>query len=459
MQSMIVQMKTAGARGSGRRSPQAGGPELVQAGIADPFLQIILNLLVQPSDPDAQVQSDSGVSGEAGAGPPGADSMQGALSALLGNASPGMAALLNTVCGNQPGPADSSNASGVLGQAVLLNAGALDGTQADTGATENTALLNAEALEALSGLPGWEAPNLPLAAAAETLAPAGAEPLFQPADLPGLRGFPGQSAGDPGENAVASGAPDQAVDVPGLAGEDELQLLLRAAGAEIPAGDALSAGDGLSEAAIKVRQLLSGSLSRRQSGSDGQDVREDVGPGGIWNGPAKTDAAAAPDASPKAADSQDAGVLKQVTDGILQNLSLGKSEFAMKLKPESIGEITVKLVEQAGRTTLTITAARAQTARLINSDLDALRAAVAPLHVEVREAVASANETAGGSMQQFGMTGQQFAGQQFAGRQGYRPMAQTGAGQTGREVREDGYAPLRAAAAGCAPGKRLDAYI
>ena len=47
-------------------------------------------------------------------------------------------------------------------------------------------------------------------------------------------------------------------------------------------------------------------------------------------------------------ETSDANTLDQITDGIKQNISIGKSEFAIKLTPETLGEITVKLVEEAG---------------------------------------------------------------------------------------------------------------
>ncbi|MEG0035535.1 MAG: flagellar hook-length control protein FliK, partial [Oscillospiraceae bacterium] len=110
-------------------------------------------------------------------------------------------------------------------------------------------------------------------------------------------------------------------------------------------------------------------------------------------------------------------LLDQLSTGIKQSLALGKNEFVLKLKPESLGEITVKLVEEAGKTTLSITTASAHTAKLLNGELAALREAVAPMHVEVNEVVTRTGETPNGEMQQFDMSGQQFADRQFEGQQ------------------------------------------
>ncbi|NLH00552.1 MAG: flagellar hook-length control protein FliK [Clostridiales bacterium] len=151
---------------------------------------------------------------------------------------------------------------------------------------------------------------------------------------------------------------------------------------------------------------------------------------------------------------------EQIKTGIKQNLSIGKSEFTIRLKPEALGEITVKIVEEAGKATLSITAASARTARLINSDIAALREAVAPMNVHVNEAVMRSNAAPESGMQQFFMAGQQFAGQQFAGQRSFAYSAPP----SQQSNSDEGY--LRAATAEeQSPavlktiGDRLDAYI
>lgn len=109
---------------------------------------------------------------------------------------------------------------------------------------------------------------------------------------------------------------------------------------------------------------------------------------------------------------REATVFEQLKEAIPARLSEGKSEFTMRLKPEKLGEITVKLIEESGKMTLRITAASAQTARAINSDLSALREAVRPLQVEVHEA-ATQTGSEQVSMQQFSFSGQ-FANRQDA---------------------------------------------
>lgn len=124
-------------------------------------------------------------------------------------------------------------------------------------------------------------------------------------------------------------------------------------------------------------------------------------------------------------ESSEPPLAEQITTGIRQNVTLGRSEFTLKLKPESLGLITVKLAEKAGKTTLSIITASAQTAKLINSDLNALREAVAPMNVHVNEASIQTDPAPQGGMQQFGMAGQQFNGQQFSGQQSFNGFANT----------------------------------
>lgn len=106
---------------------------------------------------------------------------------------------------------------------------------------------------------------------------------------------------------------------------------------------------------------------------------------------------------------------QQLDEGLSREMALGRKEFSMKLKPESLGEITVKLTEAEGKTTLSILTASTGTAKAINHELAALREAMRPMGVEVQQAVPKAAENAGAQAQsqQFDMA-RQFA-QQFGG--------------------------------------------
>jgi len=110
---------------------------------------------------------------------------------------------------------------------------------------------------------------------------------------------------------------------------------------------------------------------------------------------------------------QSFGLARQISTGIAQRLREGRSEFVVKLRPEKLGAITVRLIEESGKMTLRIEAARAETAKLINSDLSSLREAVSPMQVEVHEAVTAAPESSQAAFHQLGAGWQQ----QFANNQ------------------------------------------
>ena len=107
-------------------------------------------------------------------------------------------------------------------------------------------------------------------------------------------------------------------------------------------------------------------------------------------------------------------VLEQITDGVKANLNLEKSEFTVKLNPESLGEVTIKLAEEGGKMVVNITAATESTAKLLNSDLTALRDSLGSLNLEIREVTVEAPENIEESMAQFNMTSQQFSDRQRA---------------------------------------------
>jgi flagellar hook-length control protein FliK len=224
-------------------------------------------------------------------------------------------------------------------------------------------------------------------------------------------------------------------------------------GVEAPLDGAESGQDTLSEAAAKAKQLLAQALSPKAEDSSDVDVDK------LQNTLAKADTTQpfALRFKPVVNAAAEAPLADQLLDGVKQNLSLGKSTFVVKLNPAELGEITVRLVEEAGKTTLTLAAANAHTAKLLNHDLAALRDAVAPMNVEVREAVVATNETAGGTMQQFNLAGQQFAQQQFAGSQGFYTAAQ---GQSSaQQPTEESYEAAQPLSSLRYSTNRLDAYV
>lgn len=254
--------------------------------------------------------------------------------------------------------------------------------------------------------------------------------------------------GKTGFSANLAQPPAQATALPADEALPQITLLR----ADAPPDGAQAGQDTLSEAVSKAKQLLAPTSSQKAADTSDLDVD------GLQNTLAKADTVQpfALRFKPVVNATTEAPLADQLLDGLRHNLSSGKSTFVVKLNPAELGEITVKLVEEAGKTTLTLAAANAHTAKLLNQDLAALREAVAPMNIEVREAVVSTNETAGGSMQQFNLAGQQFAQQQFAGSQSFYTAAR---GQTVVQAADESYETAQPLTALRYSTNRLDAYV
>ena len=137
-------------------------------------------------------------------------------------------------------------------------------------------------------------------------------------------------------------------------------------------------------------------------------------------------------------------IAEQITDGVKANINLEKSEFTVKLNPEELGELTLKLVEENGKMVLDITAASEKTARLLNGDIAALRDSVGSMNIELREVTVSAPEEIQENNAQFNMTSQQFSEQQRAfqnqQQQGNKPYYAAGHEAYGAEMVTQDYA-------------------
>ncbi len=399
---------------SGAFKKSEGNAELI-----DPFLQIIMSLLPQLEEQSSQQQDSTSGTGTV---------ELSELAALFQSSPRDLAAL----------------------QSLLQSGDPREGAALSSANSTNTVAL-------MSLLAKSETPEGAINSTTDNVTGANVTPsgyTEQPTDISGLLNLVGKGADNAGNVAISSSVLTQLTDLLGLSSKNEMQTLLKNVGIEVTEDVVGSVQSGISEAVVKAKELLSEYLQQQQSDKDELDVDK------LQNEFLKTDKTAPFEIRFKSVgNAADSKVLDQITDGIKQNISLGKSEFTIKLKPEALGEITVKLVEEAGKTTLTITAAKAQTAKLINNDLDALRAAVAPMKVEVRDAVVSTNETASGSMQQFNMTGQQFAGQQFAGHQSFMQMSQAASTQAGNQSADDVYESSQVAQLKFQSSDRLDAYI
>lgn len=74
---------------------------------------------------------------------------------------------------------------------------------------------------------------------------------------------------------------------------------------------------------------------------------------------------------------------EQVATGVLNAYSDGKMEFTMKLKPETLGELTVKMVLNDGKLSMNIVTGNQQTAKLIESQISELRASLKDSNIQL----------------------------------------------------------------------------
>ena len=85
---------------------------------------------------------------------------------------------------------------------------------------------------------------------------------------------------------------------------------------------------------------------------------------------------------------------QQVAKGVAENLLRGRSEFTVKLRPEGLGEILVKLVsDDAGKTILSMVASSQRTADLLNRDLASLQSQLGNHNVEIENNSVKVSET------------------------------------------------------------------
>ena len=101
---------------------------------------------------------------------------------------------------------------------------------------------------------------------------------------------------------------------------------------------------------------------------------------------------------PQIAETKELPVTAQVEQAIMANLKQedGETTFTMKLNPQELGEVDVKIVSAEGKISVEITARSERTAEILNQRLDNLQAALKENDVELEkyQVVYSAEETA-----------------------------------------------------------------
>ncbi|MEG0692867.1 MAG: flagellar hook-length control protein FliK [Oscillospiraceae bacterium] len=100
---------------------------------------------------------------------------------------------------------------------------------------------------------------------------------------------------------------------------------------------------------------------------------------------------------------------QQVKNG-LSNSALGnQKEFSVKLKPEGLGEVTIKLMESQSKLSVSIVTATSEVAKLLNNELSTLRETMRAMQIEVKDVIVQPQNDFG-SMQQ-NLQQQMFQGQ------------------------------------------------
>ncbi len=111
--------------------------------------------------------------------------------------------------------------------------------------------------------------------------------------------------------------------------------------------------------------------------------------------------------------SENSMLLTQIENGVKENIKANISEFTLKLYPESLGEITVKIINEDGVKSLEIIAASAKTAMLINDEIPALKDALLGMQIEVKNAVEASSQSSSSNMQNFNFSSNDFTGRQW----------------------------------------------
>lgn len=170
-------------------------------------------------------------------------------------------------------------------------------------------------------------------------------------------------------------------------------------------------------AVTQAQQLLksTGEPSSETVEIDFEDLQKKVDSGAFFSQFAKaanTGATATPAELHNPVSTQD--VFDQIKTSVTQHAQEGASDFTIKLKPEGLGEITVKLLDDGGKITLSLAASNANVQRLLSSELNNLRDIMRPYNVEVAQ-VAQTNEAQNMNMQQ--QFSQQFSQHSHSGQQ------------------------------------------
>jgi|GEM_PF-2424015 len=137
------------------------------------------------------------------------------------------------------------------------------------------------------------------------------------------------------------------------------------------------------------------SVDRLRSGADAftEEKIPGKGPDNVEQTPAAFRMADAQNAQPIAPgpDGIDpAGLLEKLQQGAGNAALTGKKEFVIRLSPEGLGEITVKISENNGKLSLSMVTSKPETEKLVSRHLEALKEALRPYQTEIQSVTSSA---------------------------------------------------------------------
>lgn len=175
-------------------------------------------------------------------------------------------------------------------------------------------------------------------------------------------------------------------------------------------------GQSLFDRAVSQAQQLIKSTNDNDTSDiadlDFEELQKKVDSGTFLSNLTGTNTLGSSDKIDQALDPQN--IFDQIKSSVATHVQDGDTDFTIKLSPEGLGEITVKLSEESGKVTLTLAASDTNVQRLLGSELTNLRDIMRPYNVEVAQVVQS-NEAQNMDMQQ--QLQQQFSQHSYTGHQ------------------------------------------
>lgn len=183
---------------------------------------------------------------------------------------------------------------------------------------------------------------------------------------------------------------------------------------------ALQAQSQFGRAVSQAQQLLQATGSADTAELDLEDLQKKVDSGAFLPRMSNAADVSTPAATAEvgiAPDAQD--ISNQIKSAVTRYTQDGATDFTIKLRPEGLGEITVKLLESGGKITLSLAASDAGVQRLLGSELNHLCDIMRPYNVEVAQVIQSNEAQSMNMQQQFGQQpfGQQLSQHSYSGQQ------------------------------------------